>query len=167
MNPNHPFETADDRLPSGLDLWTSGPVFDQAIFIGNELYSQRRPAYVIQPRTIEDVASALQMVRDLGLPVSIKCGGHSYAGYCLNSEGVVLDLSLMQQIEIDESTMTVRVAGGVRWLSVYEALAKVNPRYVVMGGICPDVGIGGAVLGGGINLMSRTFGLAIDSLQAV
>jgi hypothetical protein len=36
-----------------------------------------------------------------------------------------------------------------------------------MGGICPSVGVSGAVLGGGINLFSRSFGLAIDTLEAV
>ncbi|MCX6415884.1 MAG: FAD-binding oxidoreductase [Actinobacteria bacterium] len=148
-------------------MLTSGSLFDEAIFIGNELYSERRPAYVFQPNTVADIASALTMAKTRDLPFSIKCGGHSYAGYCLNDGGLMLDLSLMQGIEIDEASMTVRADCGVRWLSVYEALAKVNPGYIVMGGICPGVGISGAVLGGGINLMSRTFGLAIDSLQAV
>jgi len=150
-----------------MTLLSSGTRYEQAVFIGNELYADRRPAYVVQPESIDDVASALRFARERSLPFSIKCGGHSYAGYCLNSGGLLLDLSLMKRIEIDEASMTVRADAGVRWLSVCEELAKVSPSYVVMGGICPDVGISGAVLGGGINLMSRTFGLAIDSLQAV
>ena len=153
-------------MPGDLVLLRSGSLYDEAIFIGNELYSDRKPACVVQPRTVDEVASVLAMVKARELPFSIKCGGHSYAGYCLNAGGLLIDLSLMQQIEVDEASMTVRADCGVRWLSIYEALAKVNSRYVVMGGICPDVGISGAVLGGGINLMSRTFGLAIDSLQA-
>lgn len=157
----------DDPSPGSSRVLTSGALFDASRFIGNELYSDRRPAYVILPRTVDDVAAALAMAKASNLPFSIKCGGHSYAGYCLNEGGVMLDLRLMQQIEIDEASMTVRADCGVRWLSVYEALAQVNPRYIVMGGICPGVGISGAVLGGGINLMSRTFGLAIDSLQSV
>lgn len=159
--------TDNDHLPDASDLLSSGPIYDDAIFIGNELYSGRRPAHVVQPRSVDDIASALAMAKARNLPFSIKCGGHSYAGYCLNDGGLMLDLSLMQRIDVDIDTMTVRADCGVRWLRLYEALAKVNPGYVVMGGICPDVGISGAVLGGGINLMSRTFGLAIDSLQAV
>ena len=118
-------------------MLTSGSLFDEAIFIGNELYSERRPAYVFQPNTVADIASALTMAKTRDLPFSIKCGGHSYAGYCLNDGGLMLDLSLMQAIEIDEASMTVRADCGVRWLSVYEALAKVNPGYIVTGGICP------------------------------
>ncbi|MFM7147757.1 MAG: FAD-dependent oxidoreductase [Actinomycetales bacterium] len=168
MNQRDVDDTADhNAFASDMVLLTTGDRYDEAIFIGNELYADRKPAFVVQPTTVDGIASALALAKSRELPFSIKCGGHSYAGYCLNNGGLLLDLVLMQGIEIDEAAMTVRVDCGVRWLSVYEALAKVNPRYVVMGGICPGVGVSGAVLGGGINLMSRTFGLAIDSLQAV
>lgn len=156
-----------DEMPAALTPLSSGPLFDEAVFIGNELFADRRPAVVVQPSTVDEVAAALMMAQEQSLPFSVKCGGHSYAGYCLNTGGVMVDLSRMQGIEVDEAAMTVQVGCGVRWLGVYKALAEVNPDYVVMGGICPDVGISGAVLGGGINLMSRTFGLAIDSLVAV
>ena len=145
----------------------SGPLYDEAIFIGNEVYSDRRPAYVVMAKSVEDVTAALELARLHDLPFSIKCGGHSYAGYCLNEGGVMLDVSLMRQVEVDEHSMTVRIDCGARWLMVYEALANVNPNFMVMGGICPSVGVSGAVLGGGINLLSRTFGLAIDSLESV
>lgn len=156
-----------DEMPAALTPLSSGPLFDEAVFIGNELFADRRPAVVVQPSTVDEVAAALMMAQEQSLPFSVKCGGHSYAGYCLNTGGVMVDLSRMQGIEVDEAAMTVQVGCGVRWLGVYKALAEVNPDYMVMGGICPDVGISGAVLGGGINLMSRTFGLAIDSLVAV
>jgi len=168
VNPSVDGDAAGGGLQSDeLIMFSDGIQYDEAIFIGNELYADRKPACVIQPRTVADMAAAIAMAKERSLDFSIKCGGHSYAGYCLNDGGVMLDLSLMQQFEIDEAAMTVRADCGVRWLSLYEGLARVNPNYIVMGGICPDVGISGAVLGGGINLMSRTFGLAIDSLQAV
>ena len=90
-------------------MLTSGSLFNEAIFIGNELYSERRPAYVFQPNTVADIASALTMAKTRDLPFSIKCGGHSYAGYCLNEGGVMLDVSLMRQVEVDEHSMTMKL----------------------------------------------------------
>ena len=155
-----------DRFTDASVVLRSGSSYEEAIFIGNELYSDRRPTYVVRPKTVADMAAALELARRNGMPFSVKGGGHSYAGYCLNDGGVVLDMSHMQKIEVDPIAMTVRVEGGARWLSVYEALADVNPNFIVMGGICPSVGVAGAVLGGGVNLFSRAHGLAIDTLRA-
>lgn len=156
-----------DRFAESPSVLRSGTRYEEAIFIGNELYSDRRPAYIVTPTCVADISSALDLARARALAFSIKGGGHSYAGYCLNKGGVLLDMSLMREIEVDPASMTVRVDAGARWLNVYEALARVNPHFIVMGGICPSVGVSGAVLGGGMNLFSRTFGLAIDTLVAV
>ncbi len=143
------------------------PAYDEATFIGNELYADRRPAYVVMAHSVADVAAAMQWAKAHDVPFSVKSGGHSYAGYCLNRGGVMVDLSPMQEVVVDTESMTVRVGGGARWLHVYEELAAVNRNFMVMGGICPTVGVGGATLGGGINLFSRSFGLTIDTLVAM
>jgi len=157
-------EVQQDPVPLVL---TSGPDYDKANFIGNELWAYKKPAFVVRAKTAADVAFAITLAKKHKIPFSVKGGGHSYAGYCLNQGGVMLDMSLMDQVEVDAKSMTVKIGGGTRWLAVYEALTKVNRDFIVMGGICPTVGVCGYIMGGGMNIASRSLGLGIDSLEAL
>ena len=158
-------QLAGNPINDGPTVLTAGPQYAQATFIGNELWAYKKPSYVVMAKTAADVAFALALAKQHKIPFSVKNGGHSYGGYCLNEGGVMLDLSLMNEIKINAKAMTVTISGGARWLSVYEALANVNLDFIVMGGICPTVGVCGYVMGGGIHLASRSLGLGIDSLE--
>lgn len=155
------------QVTDGPTVLTTGQQYADATFIGNNLWAYKKPAFVVMAKTAGDVAFAIALAKQKKLPFSVKGGGHSFAGYCLNEGGVVLDMSLMNQVVVDAKSMTVRIEGGTRWLSVYKKLASLNPDFLVMGGICPTVGVAGYVLGGGMNLASRSLGLAIDSLVAM
>jgi FAD/FMN-containing dehydrogenase len=58
------------------------------IWPGDELYEQASHAYlhkgapelVVQPATPTDIASAIRYARDHSLTLSIRSGGHSFAG---------------------------------------------------------------------------------------
>ena len=52
------------------------------------------PRAVVHCRTTEDVQLAIRMARDYGLPLSVRGGGHHWAGRAL-SVGIVIDLSGM------------------------------------------------------------------------
>ena len=76
-------------------------------------------------------------------------------------DGLVLDLSLMNQVEVDPQNRTVRVGGGCTPGQV-DAAAR-----VWAGGACRgdlDDGIGGLTLGGGHGYLACKHGLTIDNL---
>ena len=87
---------------------------------------------------------------------TIKNGAHSYAAYCLNQGGIVLDLSALRKVTIDMKNMTVTIQGGAVWKDVYAKLAELDPTKLVIGGQCPTVGVSGFTLGGGLSPFSRS-----------
>lgn len=123
------------------------------------------PAIVLQPRTAQDVARALKFVRESGLLLSVRSGGHSGAGFGTNNGGAVIDLSLLNTVEvIDAAQRTVRLGTGATWGAVATALREHG--LALSSGDTVSVGVGGLVLGGGIGWMVRKYGLAIDSLTS-
>lgn len=120
------------------------------------------PELVVRPRSAADVAAAVQTAHRDGLALTVRAGGHSMAGLSLASDGLLLDLRSMAEIEVDPPTRIVRIGGGATWGAVATAL---QPHGLgITAGDTAGVGVGGLTLGGGIGWMARRYGLAIDSL---
>ncbi|HRN49733.1 MAG TPA: FAD-binding oxidoreductase [Anaerolineales bacterium] len=123
------------------------------------------PAVVLLPATAVQVAEALALVQQLGLPVTIRSGGHNNAGLSTNRGGIVISLAHINDIQRLDDHGRVRVGSGATWGAVAEALRP--HQLAISSGDTRTVGVGGLTLGGGIGWMVRKFGLALDSLLAV
>lgn len=77
----------------------------------------------------------------------------------------MIDLSLMRQVTVDPSVMTITAQGGCLWVDVDEAAGKYG--LATVGGTVNHTGIGGLTLGGGYGWLSGYHGLAIDNLLSV
>ncbi|KAK1996926.1 FAD-binding domain-containing protein [Colletotrichum falcatum] len=137
--------------------------YEEAVFIGNLSYRFTTPAFVIRAKSTNDVVSTIDFARLNGIRLTVKNGGHSYMGYCLNNGGIVLDLSLMNTCHIDYDKMLIRMDGGLVWKDVYYKYLKDN-RNIVIGGQCPTVGVSGFTLGAGLSPFFRSYGLGCDNL---
>src|SRR6187401_1717528 len=95
-------ETLDDFATSleGQLLLPSDEGFAEATSLWNAMI-KKRPAVVVQPRTTQDVADAVNFVRANELELSIKGGGHNIAGLALSDGGVTLDMSGMRNVDVD------------------------------------------------------------------
>ncbi|MDQ2687018.1 MAG: FAD-binding oxidoreductase, partial [Armatimonadota bacterium] len=124
----------------------------------------RAPAAVVFCRNAADIAGAVGWARRNHVPLRVRCGGHSYEGYSLVDDGLVIDVSALNRVHLDAAGQTARVGAGVRLLDLYEALWP--HRVTVPGGSCATVGIAGLTLGGGYGLLARRFGLTCDHLNA-
>src|SRR3712207_8562213 len=60
-----------------------------------------RPAVVVRCTDASDVQAALRVARRHGLPVSVRGGGHDWAGRAIRKDGLVIDLSAMRSVRID------------------------------------------------------------------
>lgn len=123
------------------------------------------PLVMIYCYNEEDVVNAILWAKGNSLEIRVRSGAHSYEGYSTGDNVVIIDISKMNEIYIDEDNGFVKIGGGVRNREIYEALG--NRGYAFPGGGCPTVGVAGLVLGGGWGYSSRLLGLACDSIIEV
>jgi FAD/FMN-containing dehydrogenase len=148
---------------SGSVLAPADDGFDAACEVWNGRF-ERRPALIARCRTPDDVAAALRVARDHGLDVSVKGGGHAYAGNTVGEGSLLVDLSGLDSVEVDVEGRVARVGGGAVWRQVDEATQPHG--LATVGGTVSSVGVGGFTLGGGQGWLSRLHGLAVDNLLA-
>src|SRR5215469_5422242 len=60
---------------------------------------EHQPALFAVCETSADVRAAVRSAREHGLPLSVRGGGHDWAGRALCHDGLVIDLSRMKQVE--------------------------------------------------------------------
>ncbi|WP_049575633.1 FAD-binding oxidoreductase [Nonomuraea sp. SBT364] len=123
------------------------------------------PAYVLRPRSVGDVRAGVTFAAGAGLALSVRGGGHAFAGFGTNDGGVVIDLGALAGVEVtDKERHLVRIGGGATWGQVAAALAPYG--LAISSGDTRSVGVGGLTLAGGIGWKVRKYGLALDSLVA-
>ena len=135
--------------------------YDEARSVHNAMID-KRPALIARPATPDEVARVVAFARDNDLLLAIRGGGHNGAGLGTADDGVVIDLSLLKDIEVDPHARTVRAGGGCTWGEVDSATNEHG--LATPSGIVSTTGVGGLTLGGGIGHLSRKHGLAIDNL---
>jgi FAD/FMN-containing dehydrogenase len=124
------------------------------------------PAHILRPKTVGDVQAGVRFAASAGLVLSVRGGGHGFAGFGTNDGGVVIDLSELAKVEITGcEPHLVRIGGGATWGQVAAALAPYG--LAISSGDTKSVGVGGLTLIGGIGWKVRKYGLALDNVAAV
>ena len=119
----------------------------------------------MQARDAGEVAEAVVYAVQHDLVLSVRSGGHSGPGFGTNDDGIVIDVSMINDVSVvDEATSRVRIGAGAQWGDVADALGKVGLS--LTSGDTKSVGVGGLTQGGGVGWMVRNHGLTIDSLVA-
>jgi len=123
------------------------------------------PAHVLRPKNVRDVQAGVRFAASAGLVLSVRGGGHSFAGFGTNDGGVVIDLSKLADVKItDKERHLVRIGGGATWGQVAAVLAPHG--LAISSGDTKSVGVGGLTLTGGIGWKVRKYGLALDNVTA-
>ncbi|MFJ2624825.1 FAD-binding protein [Streptomyces sp. NPDC087532] len=154
---------------SALDVRMSGTLlephdagYEQARLVVNQRYDDVHPQAVAYPATAEDVAACVTFARERGVQLTIRSGGHSYAGYS-TGPGLVVHLRELNSITVGDGR--VRLGAGTLGMAAHTALAASGAGLPL--GRCPSIGVAGATLGGGLSAFTRSWGLAIDHLTGV
>jgi FAD/FMN-containing dehydrogenase len=163
----HQVTTASESLDelrrslAGSVLGPADAEYDAARRCFNALVD-RRPAAIARCAGPGDVAAAFDFARSHDLDVAVRGGGHNPAGHCVLDGGLVIDLSSMKTVEVNEDARIARAAGGATWLdfdAASQAFGLATP-----GGVVGSTGVAGLTFGGGIGHLTAQQGLTCDNL---
>ncbi len=158
-----PADSVDDlrRMVDGVVAHPGEPGYDEAVNIWNRACT-RRPALVVRCTSDSDVVGALAFAGRNALPVSVRGGGHNYAGFALCDDGVMIDLTPMKAVHVQPEVRLARCGGGTTWGEL-DAATQAH-GLAVPGGFISHTGVGGLTLGGGFGWLTRLAGLSCDNL---
>ncbi|GGM22902.1 FAD-binding oxidoreductase [Promicromonospora citrea] len=160
----HPLDHLVDRLRSTLRSGTvvsTGPEYDAATHLWNGRVAAR-PGVVVRGAMPDDVGRAVVAAREAGVPVSVRGGGHDWAGRALRQGGLTVDLSTERNVTVYPAAQVAEVQAGATAADVAAAAAPYGLAPVT--GTAGTVGLAGLTLGGGYGPLSGRFGLAADNL---
>lgn len=135
--------------------------YDEARALHNAMID-KQPALIVRVADVDDVVAAVNFGREHGLDLAIRGGGHNGAGLASVDDGLVIDLSAMNGVEVDADNRTVKIGGGAL-LGDVDAATNAH-GLATPAGIIASTGAGGLMLGGGIGHLSRGLGLSIDNI---
>lgn len=135
--------------------------YDEVRQIWNAMID-RKPALIARCTSPEDVVQAIGFGRTQNLLISIRGGGHNIAGNAVCDEGLMIDLSLMKDVQVDLATQRASVEPGCT-LGEFDAVVQAHGLATPLG-INSTTGVAGLTLGGGFGWLSRKYGMTIDNL---
>lgn len=150
---------AFQRAFKGDIVTPKSPAYDEARRVWNGDID-RRPLAVVKATDDADVAAALRLAVDNGLPLAVRGGGHSYRGHSVCDAGLTIDLSRMRDVVPDAGRQRVTIGGGALLGNVDGALVPLGQ--VMPAGVVSHTGMPGLALGGGVGYLSRQLGLTCD-----
>lgn len=122
----------------------------------------KHPGMIVKCVDVADVMHAVNFGRENKLLIAVRGGGHNGGGLGLCEDGLVIDLSGIKFVLVNQKNSTVKVGGGNLWGEVDHATHPFG--LAVPAGIISTTGVGGLTLGGGVGYLSRKYGLSIDNL---
>ena len=88
---------------SGTVVRPGDPGYDEARALYNAMHD-KRPALIVRAAGVDDVVAAVNYGREHGLEIAVRGGGHNGAGLASVDDGLVIDLSRMNGVEVTPPT---------------------------------------------------------------
>ena len=150
-------------LKGGIIL-PEDPNYDEVRQIWNAMID-KKPAIIVQCSDADDVVKSIAFARASGLEISVRGVGHNIAGNSLCDDGLMIDLSKMKSVRVDQEQRRSYVAPGAT-LGDFDAAVQAHGLTTPLG-INSTTGIAGLTLGGGFGWLTRKYGMTVDNLLSV
>jgi FAD/FMN-containing dehydrogenase len=131
----------------------------------NKRVAPRYPRAIARPRSVDDVVSAVHLARKHRMRLGVCSGGHSWINASLCDDGLVIDLSAFDGIQISPESNSASVGPAATSGQLIEALG--HHRLAFPAGHCPSVALGGYLLAGGFGWNSIEWGPAAMSVRSI
>jgi len=124
------------------------------------LTSMQMPQYVVMPKTKDEVVGIVSVCNRFKIPYAVRGNGSSVIG-CVMSEGVVIDIGRMRNIEVDRDNWKVIIEPGVSAYDLQKEVSKYGLRVNVgepSALVCANI-----MCTGIFSLFSNAYGIAADN----
>jgi FAD/FMN-containing dehydrogenase len=132
--------------------------------VWNQFVPERRPRAIVQAATEEDVVEAVRFARANRLKVAVHGGGHSWVGFSLRDDSLLIDLGRLNNVSIDRDARIAVVQPGISSREFNRSLAARGLAFPV--GHCPTVAMSGFLLNGGLGWNFGGWGPGCFSIEA-
>ncbi|TCP54380.1 FAD/FMN-containing dehydrogenase [Tamaricihabitans halophyticus] len=122
-----------------------------------------RPVVAVGARAAADVRAAVSFAAERGLPVAVQATGHGQPES--GAGGVLISTRRMAEVSVDPARGTAWIGAGTRWREVIDAAAPHG--LAPLSGSTSHVGAVSYTLGGGIGLLARRYGYAVDQVRTI
>ncbi|GES65094.1 FAD binding domain protein [Aspergillus terreus] len=132
----------------------------------NHRRPKRYPIAVVKATCVEDIIEAVKLAKERKCRVAVRSGGHSWAAWSVRDESILIDLGNYKEWTVDAGN---RVAQATPSVTGRELNGMLTEQHGLMfpGGHCPDVGLGGFLLQGGMGWNCRGWGWACERVRAI
>ncbi|KAF9596880.1 hypothetical protein IFM89_013928, partial [Coptis chinensis] len=129
-------------------------------------FTTPKPLFIITPLHESHIQAAVICSRKFGLLIRVRSGGHDYEGlsYISYKPFIIIDLVNFQQISVHVEDNSAWVQAGATVGQVYYQIAEQTSTHGFPAGVCPTMGVGGHISGGGLGFLMRKYGLAADNV---
>ncbi|KAJ0910841.1 putative tetrahydroberberine oxidase [Helianthus annuus] len=131
--------------------------------------STPKPSVIVTPIDETQIQTTLFCSKKHGYQIRIRSGGHDFEA--ISSSAVVpfvmLDLVNMKSIDVDVGKRTAWVQAGALLGELYYSISQKTNTLYFPAGVCPTVGVGGYMGGGGYGTLVRKYGTAADNVLDV
>uniref|UniRef100_A0A0V0HSG5 Putative ovule protein n=1 Tax=Solanum chacoense TaxID=4108 RepID=A0A0V0HSG5_SOLCH len=131
-------------------------------YIRNQRFNRSttpKPDIIFTPLQESHVQVAVTCCRKTDKYLKIRSGGHDYKGisYVSNISFVLLDMSNLRSIDVDIQNETAWVQAGALLGELYYRIWEKSKVHAFPAGVCPTVGVGGHITGGGYGNLSMDY----------
>ncbi|KAL2474824.1 FAD-binding Berberine family protein [Abeliophyllum distichum] len=128
--------------------------------------SPMKPVVIVTPFHESQIQAAIYCSKESGIQIRVRSGGHDYEGLSYVSEipFAIVDVRNLRSISIDTKNKTAWVETGATLGQLYYTIASKSITLAFTAGVCPTVGVGGHMSGGGYGMMSRRHSIAADHI---
>ncbi|XP_021758284.1 berberine bridge enzyme-like 8 [Chenopodium quinoa] len=126
----------------------------------------RKPLLIVTVTHVSHIQASILCAKENGIEMKVRSGGHDYEGlsYVSIVPFFVVDMFNFRSVDVNIEDETAWVDAGAILGEVYYNIANKSDTHAYPAGVCPTVGAGGHITGGGYGNLMRKYGLTSDNL---